>query len=221
MKKISSILFFLLALVTFFHSGAQEGFIPGYIVSNKGDTIKGKIKDRKFPNSVTSWQKIDFIDSTKNYVYTPEEIKEYSRKGKKRYVTLTIGVEAQKTFLEVSEEGPVILYSCYRGTWGGAGNAIILRSDKKRPESKNAFYTGIKDLYIPVPLNDSKERVECFLQFKNKPASLMQWRPRDYKGTAKQFFGDNEEIIKLIGNETLDESDIYAIVRKYNQSKTQ
>lgn len=47
----------------------------------------------------------------------------------------------------------------------------------------------------------------------------MQWRPGDYKRTAKEFFGDHPELIQLIENGTLDENDIYAIVKKYNDFK--
>ncbi len=197
---------------------AQSGFINGYIITNKGDTVKGQVKDRKFPNSTTSWQKIDFIDSTgAKFSYTPEDIKEYGRRGKPRYKTLVIGVEARETFLEVSNVGAVILYSYYRGTWGGAGNAVNVQPDKKPSKEKAEFYLTVQNL--PAHPNADKEKVECFLQLNNKPSSLMQWRPRDYKRTAKQFFSDYPELLELIENGTLDENDIFAIVKKYNDFK--
>lgn len=212
-----AILFFLW-LFTTVHGFSQEGFLPGYVITNKGDTLKGKIKDRKFINGTSSWQKISFIDSVgEKYKFDPEEIKEYGRKGRTKYRTLVIGVESKKTFLEVSEEGPVILYSYYRGTWGAGGNAITLRANKNESKERLAFFVGIQG--VPVYLNDSKERVECFLQFKNKPNSLMQWRPGDYKRTAKIFFNDSPEMIKLLEDDILDENDIYSIVKKYNANK--
>lgn len=212
-----AVLFFLwqFSSMPFF---AQEGFLPGYAITHKGDTLKGKVKDRKFMNGTTSWQKIDFIDSAgKKHKFDPEEIKEYGRKGRPKYRTLVIGVESKKIFVEVSIEGAVILYSYYRGTWGGAGNAIDLKPSKKNSKERIAFMASVQN--IPVYANDSKEQAECFLQFKNKPNSLMQWRPGDYKKTAKIFFNDNPEIIRLLEDDTLDENDIYAIVKKYNEGK--
>ena len=194
MKKLF-LYFFLVQAFAFF---AQEGFIEGYVISNKGDTLKGKIKDRKFPKSTTSWQKIDFIDSAgKKYSFEPEEIKEYVRKGKTRHCTLIIGVGSSATFLEVQEDGAVILYAYNRGTWGGAGVAIAVKTSETGP----------------------KEHVEFFLQKKNIPNSLIQWRPGDYKFTAKVFFKDNAELLKEIENETLKAENIREIVKRYNESK--
>ncbi|HXB39549.1 MAG TPA: hypothetical protein VNZ49_03345 [Bacteroidia bacterium] len=194
MKKLLLYIFILQAIVFF----AQDGFVPGYVVTYKGDTMKGKIKDRKYPKSTTSWQKIDFIDSAGNkFGYDPEEIKEYIRIGKTRYYSLNIGVTSKPTFLEVQQEGAVILYAYNRGTWGGAGMAIVVKTSETGP----------------------KEHVEFFLQKKNQPNSLMQWRPGDYERTAKVFFKDNEELLKQIETGTLKEEDIFEIVKKYNESK--
>ncbi len=194
MKKLF-LYFFILQASIFF---AQDGFLPGYVVTNKGDTIKGKIKDRKYPKTTSSWQKIDFIDSAgKKYGYDPEEIKEYVRKGRTRYYTLTIGVSAKPTFLEVQEDGAIILYSYNLGTWGGAGMAIVVKTSETGP----------------------KEHVEFFLQKKNTPNSLMQWRPGDYERTAKVFFSDNEELMKQITSGVLKAEDIVEIVKKYNESR--
>jgi hypothetical protein len=129
-----------------------------------------------------------------------------------------VGVESKKTFVEVSEEGPVLLYSYYRGTWGSAGNGVTLGAKKKQTPERTALYTSVGGFPV-YSRNDEGSKVECFLQFNNRPASLMQWRPRDYKATAKVFFSDNPEIMKLLENDLLDEDDIYAIVKKYNQDK--
>ena len=210
-----SIIFLLLCCITCF---AQNGYVPGYVITNTGDTLKGKLKDRKFVNEVESWQKVNFTDTLgRKYKFTPEELIEYGRKGRKKYRVLTLGVESKKTFVEVSEEGSVILYSYYRGGWGSAGNAISLDSNKKESKARTAFYIGVQG--IPIMMRGATEHAECFLQFSNKPNSLMQWRPRDYQTTAKVFFSDNAEIIKLLEDGELDERDIYAIVRKYNEAK--
>lgn len=194
MKKVFLYIFILQA-ISFY---AQDGFLPGYVVNYKGDTIKGKIKDRKYVKGTTSWQKIEFIDSAgKKFSYDAEEIKEYVRTGKTRYYALKIGVTAQATFLEVQQEGALLLYAYNRGTWGGAGMAIVVKTSETGP----------------------KEHVEFFLQKKNQPNSLMQWRPGDYERTAKVFFKDNEELMKQIESGVLKEEDILEIVKKYNESK--
>lgn len=177
---------------------AQPGYLNGYVITNKGDTIKGKIKDRKYVSSTTSWQKIDFTDNAGNqFGYDPEEIREYRRAGKPKYVTLVIGIEAKKTFMEVQEDGPVILYAINRGTWGGAGNAVVMQTSA----------------------DGAKEHFEFFLQRKNAPASLMQWRPRDYKNTAQAFFKENEELVKKINDEVLKAKDVREITKMYNEWK--
>jgi len=194
MKKL--VIFFIFSFsLNFF---AQEGFLSGYIITNKGDTIRGKIKDRKFPNITTSWQKIDFIDTmVGKFRYSPEDLKGYYRKGKNAYFTLTIGIEARKTFCEVLEDGEVILFSNNLGTWGGAGSAITVKTSANGP----------------------KEKVEFFLQIKDKPNSLMQWRHGDYNRTAKSFFNDNPELMKSIEDGTLKAEDVREIVKKYNEGK--
>lgn len=198
---------------------AQSGYLKGYVITNNNDTLNGYLKDRKFVNSLTSWQVVKFTDTEgKKYTFSPEDIKEYKCWGRKKYYTLVLGVESKKTFVQVTEEGPVILYTYYIGTWGGAGNAISVDSSKKKSEKKVIFYLGIQNVYFPTAKN-TNERAECFLQINGKPASLMQWRPRDYKKTANVFFGDNPEIIKLIEDGTLNEDDIFAIVKKYNDGK--
>jgi len=196
MNKVFKItaLFLMLQVIPVF-CFSQFGFVNGYVITNAGDTLLGKIRDRQYPKSTTSWQKIDFIDNYgKKYAFNPDKAREYACEGKRRFYTLTIGVEAKKAFLEVQEEGEIILYALNHGAWGGAGNGIMV---KTRPET-------------------AKDHVEFFLQKKNVPNSLMQWRPKDYKTTAKQFFKDNEALLKQIEDEALKEDDIQEIVKKYN-----
>lgn len=198
---------------------AQKSFVPGYIITNKGDTLRGQIKDRKYITETQSWQKLQFIDSAgKKFTYRPEDIKEYGRRGRQRYRTLVVGIESKPTFIQVQEDGAVLLYTHNLGSWGGAGSAIVPKTEEKdKSDKKVAFYLSLQG--IPIPLSESEEHFECYLQFKNKPRSLMQWRPRDYLQTAKVFFGDHAEIIKLLEEGALDERDIFAIVKKYNLEK--
>lgn len=199
---------------------AQNGYVPGYVILNSGDTLRGKIKDRKFVSGISSWQKVDFLDAQgKKYRFTPEDVAEYERSGRGHYKTLVIGIEVEKTFMQVLENGPVILYGRSVGPLGGAGNAVAIGTDKdkKTTEARNKFYSDVP--FIPVYTTTDKDHIECFLQFKNTPASLMQWRPRDYVTTAKVFFKDEPEVLRLLENGDLDDRDVRSIVHMYNQKK--
>ena len=91
---------------------AQEGYELGYIITNKGDTIRGKIKDRKYTASPANSDKIRFIDSTgKEKGLDPYEIKQYYKKGV-FFRTLPIGLEAKLKFAEVLEYERVRLSRC-------------------------------------------------------------------------------------------------------------
>lgn len=198
MRNFSYIIIVCFLLLGISSGYSQNGYIAGYVITNAGDTLKGQIKDRKFINGTLSWQKVDFIDSLgKKYRYNPDDIKGYGRKGRNNYRTLIIDVEQTKTFLEVQEEGVVILYANNLGSWGGAGNAVLMQTTK----------------------DGHKEHFEFFLQKKNIPGSLMQWRPKDYKNTAKIFFKDNPELLKDIEDDKITEEGIRVIVKKYNASK--
>lgn len=178
---------------------AQEGYLKGYVILNNGDTMKGMLKDRKFVNGTMGWQKVLLRDAMgRKYRFDPEEIREYKREGKLKNVTLVVGVEGKSTFVEVQEEGTVVLYAFNRGTWGGAGNAVVVQTSANGP----------------------KEHVEFFLQKAGKPNSLMEWRPRDYKTTAKIFFGDNTALMNQISKDELKDEDIRMLVKKYNQGYT-
>ncbi len=109
MKKFLLFFFILCFTVAAF---SQDGFVAGYIINLKGDTIKGKIKDRKEPNDKISWQKINFIDEKGEKIkYTPDDIIGYKKGNKKVFKTLMLGVEARNRFVETVEAGNVFLYA--------------------------------------------------------------------------------------------------------------
>lgn len=145
------------------------------------------------------WQKIEFIDTKgEKTEYTAWDAKEY-RKEQSLFRSVAVGIEVEKKFLEIEENGPVILYSLNHGSgWGAAGNGIPIK-----PQGQ-----------------DHEDRVEFFLQKKNDPNSLMQWRPHDYTTTAKQFFRADTALMREVQEEKLHANDIKEIVRQYNDWKS-
>jgi hypothetical protein len=202
MKK--TLLILIIQITTFFVC-AQDGFENGYIINYKGDTVKGKIKDRKYAYNASSWQKIQFINNAtgEKEKLTPEELSGYAKGGTTFYKTLALGVEEKKRFVAVLNTGPVILYADISG-------AISPRADVKR-----------LGLYINVLFRGSIQKIqgEFYLQKKGDVNSLMEWRDRDYKNTANYFFKDNKELVKSIQSDSLQYSDLQVIVNKYNEWK--
>lgn len=108
MKKFFIFLFLqFLAIIAV----SQIGYVNGYIIGLKGDTTKGKIKDRKEPNDKIGWQKINFINEKGEKLrYTPDDINGYVR-ANRTFRTLVLGVEVRRRFVEILESGSVFLYA--------------------------------------------------------------------------------------------------------------
>jgi hypothetical protein len=177
---------------------SQEGFLPGYVITNWGDTIYGKVKDSRYANASVKWQKIEFINNKgEKTEYSTWTAKEYKR-GETLFRAFPIGIDRKVMFLEMEENGPVVLYSLNHGTgWGAAGNGIGVT-----PKGQ-----------------DHEDRVEFFLQRKNDPNSMMQWRPNDYTTTAKQFFKADTTLMREVREEKFGVGDIKKIVQLYNEWK--
>jgi hypothetical protein len=199
-------LFIIIIQFTALFVCAQEGFENGYVVNYKGDTVKGKIKDRKYAYSASSWQKVQFISNStgEKEKFTPDELNGYAKNETVFYKTLALGVEEKKRFVAILNTGPVILYADIRGT-------VPPRADVSRI-----------GLYVNVLFRGSIQKIqgEFYLQKKGDVNSLMEWRDRDYKNTANYFFKDNKELIKSIQSDSLGYSDLQVIVKKYNEWKT-
>jgi len=90
---------------------SQDGYVNGYIINFNGDTVKGKIKDRKYPKNLIGWQKINFINEKgEKEKYTADDIRGYSKNNSSSYRSLTLGVEGTKKFAQILESGAVILF---------------------------------------------------------------------------------------------------------------
>ena len=205
MKKCALLFFFL---VIFINAFSQEGFRSGYIITYKGDTIKGKIKDRKFYNSVLSWQKILFInDKGEKEKLSADEIKGYVKADSLAFHTLTLGIEEKKRFVAIVESGAVILFA-----------DISKPAPSKVQLSPSTSGLG---LYVTVRMDGVTQKIEgeYYLQKRGDVNSLMQWRNTDYKKTANYFFKGDTTLLQSIENEKLKYEEIQTIVREYNSWK--
>jgi len=180
---------------------AQAGYDLGYIITNKGDTVKGKIKDRKYTATPANSDKISFIDSSGHENdKTPYDIKQYCKKGTLFFRSLPIGIDAKLKFAEILEYGDVILFGCVSNSFITlAGDALAKSVDTKK-ESKSA----------------AKITVEYFFQKRKDVNSLMKVRPKQWEGTATFFFQNDEDLVKKIEDKTLKYEDIKAVVKMHN-----
>ena len=113
MKRI-----FLIFFLSFFGFSiySQEGYRSGYVITYQKDTIRGKIKDRKFYNNKINWQKINFIrNNGEKDKYTADDIWGYTKNGTATFRSLALGVEGVKRFAEIIESGDVILFAYLLG----------------------------------------------------------------------------------------------------------
>jgi hypothetical protein len=194
-------LFFL--FVTFF-SFSQEGFESGYIITNKGDTLRGKIKDRKYTAGAANCDKIYFIGvDGKEEGKTPEEIKQYCKKGIYFFRTLPIGLESKLKFAEILEFGDVILFGYTSNSLISTTSDVLSKSVDKNKDGKP----------------DAPKNLEYFLQKRKDPNSLMKVRPKKFQETTTFYFQNDSELVKKIENKILGYDDIRLVVKTHNDNE--
>jgi hypothetical protein len=182
---------------------AQAPFEDGYIINNSGDTIRGKIKDRKYVNSEANSDKIRFIyASGKERKVKPNEIKEYGRRGGVRYRSLPIGREARMQFAQILEYGNVILF-------GYATNAILGTT------MAAIGPTSSKDGHV-----ESRIDIEYLYQRNKDLNSLMKVKRDKFESISLFYFKDDAELIKRIEDKSLKYEDIRKVVQMYNEFAT-
>ena len=201
--RFFSIIIFLFFSCLFF---AQAPYEPGYVITNKGDTIFGKIKDRKYVTDPGQCDKITFIvsfaDSTESKKhYTSYDIKQYCKKSKQFFYTLHVGFENSPKFCQVIIDGEVMLFGFVNNTQSYVANDMSTKI-KERMEKRN-----------------ENSNVEYFLQRKGKPNSLMKVKRKTFEETVTFFFQDNYILVQKIQNKEYKYTDIEKIVKLYNESK--
>jgi hypothetical protein len=108
-KKYFFLILFLLQV--FIVSYGQNGYDPGFIITNDNDTIKGLIK---LKSNYLNSRSCNFIDGNKQNArdYSPSDINAYRIENKKYYVSKEVSIDSvkQRIFLEYLVEGIVNLY---------------------------------------------------------------------------------------------------------------
>ncbi|HKC67749.1 MAG TPA: hypothetical protein VKG26_05930 [Bacteroidia bacterium] len=195
-------LFISVFFVGFFVAFSQEGYEDGYIITNKGDTIKGKIKDRKYTAGAANSDKISFIDAGgKKSKQTPDDIKQYGRKGGHIFISLPVGLESELKFAEIIEYGDVILY-------GYISNSFVSTTSEVLSKPKDKDKDGKPDI----------NNIEYFFQKRKDPNSLMKVKPKKFEETATFFFQNDADLIKKIEDKTLGYDDIRLVVKTHNEN---
>src|ERR1700752_3412842 len=164
--------FFYLFFFLFIHSlvFSQAPFEDGYIIKNSGDTVKGKIKDRKYTAGEANADKIKFSDEKgKENKITPDKVKGYCKGGTVVFRSLPIGREGRMQFAQIIEYGNVILFSYISNSLVSAtisGLAPTSSKDKESSKKKidiQYFYQNKKDTNSLMKVNKDKfESVSLF-----------------------------------------------------------
>ena len=176
---------------------SQPGYESGYIITQNGDTLFGKIKDKKYTDSPANADKISFIDVHGDETSKePDEIKQYVKKQQQFFVVLPIGIESKLKFAEVLESGEVILYRYISNSLVNLTSNIVSSSDPKKKEKDNSEY---------------------FLQKRKDPNSLMKVKAKAFKQITLLFFNSNSSLAKQIESNSLKIEDIRYIVKTYNE----
>lgn len=198
MKK----LIFILLCVHSIFSFSQEGYDVGYIITNTGDTLKGKIKDRKYRASPANCDKISFIGSDGIETNeTPDDIKQYVKSGSQFFYSLPIGFEAKLKFAEIIEYGEVILFGFVSNSFVSTTTDLLSKSGESKKDGKSAARMGI----------------EYCLQRKKDVNSLMKVKPKKFVETTTFYFRDNAELVKKIEDKIFKYEDIKLVVKTYNE----
>ena len=199
MKKCFFICAFLLATCLSF---SQEGYEVGYIITNKGDTIKGKIKDKKYTAGVANSDKISFINAEgRENNKTPDEIKQYCKKGTQFFRSLPIGLEGKLKFAEILEYGDVILFGYVSASFVSTTSEVLSKSKDKDKDGK-----------------PDVNNLEYFFQKRKDPNSLMKVKPKKFQETATFFFQTDTELIKKIEDKIFGYDNIRLLVKTHNEN---
>ena len=194
-QRICFLYLFFISYIAF----SQEGYEVGYIITNSGDTIKGKIKDRKYIPDPPNSDKIKFIDAKgKKCKITPDKVSEYCRKGILFFRTLPIGMEGKQKFAQVLEYGEVILFGYIDNSFVSATISSVA------PTGKDKTLT-------------TKRSVVYFFQKRKDEKSLMKVKKDKFKDISLFYFKNDTELIKKLEDKSLSFEDIRLVVKTYNE----
>ena len=174
MKKLSCLLYFALAFSAI--AFAQTAYLPGYLVMNNGDTVKGLIRMR---SSARNSQKCIFRlnNKTRKQEFTPEDIRSYRFDKSLYYVSHQINVNEKptKVFLEWAVKGMLNLFMYCRS--GEQNRYFAEKADSGFYELKNTTKMTLDTLGTP-DLRENKEYIGTLAALLNDCPSMV---PEIYK----------------------------------------
>jgi hypothetical protein len=159
-----------------FCATAQQTFVKGYVITDKGDTLRGEIRlnPKKEHEAYTKVFLKDLSGVQKNY--KPEKTKGYGYDNK-RFVPVTADGEAR--FFEVIVSGPISLYKTI---------GEVMRMNESVFEAE--YFVARQDDKEPVIVKESK--------FKKQITELMKDNPEIAATYAEEKKFDLEKATDLI-----------------------
>jgi len=182
--------FFCSAVVLFsitLNASSQASFLPGYVLTNTNDTLKGYVD---FRNNDTNSKKCSFRESenSKIITFSPGEIKEYRFNGGKYFISKEVK-NKELYFLEYMVNGITDLYYY----WNEGPHYLIEKSNGEIFELTN----DEKSVII-----DGKEHLH---------------KTHFYTGLLKVIFQDCPQIYPMIDRATLENHSLIQITKKYHE----
>jgi len=192
MKKITLLLFLCLSVLCTLYSQTDNNYIPGYVITQSGDSIAGKIlyKGNSSYNDVCIFRE-EGTDEDKHL--KPNDIKLYRYFNGKCYVPLDISINNQPhtVFVEYLLNGIVNIY----------------------------YYGHLDKYYVKseageiLPLSDEEKTT-----YKN--GAYQVYRSKGYVGVLKYVFKNDNNTLKELdnGDIALNQRDLIAVGKKYHNS---
>lgn len=180
----------------------------GYIITNAGDTIYGKIKvklnkEEKIKFATLQDQVIFYDEEGKKTIYLPGEIRSfyfYFNEQTPSFVSVEFYKSSQLFLMVIGDQGYLKLYKYYPGDEKSLASAYELAE----------YVYGVKDfdeLYFFYVLKPDGERL---LLGRHTPQNKLI-----------SFFEEHTEIRQKLESREFNYADIYKIVRMYNQWKSE
>lgn len=147
------ILVYLFFLIISFSSVSQE-FLPGYILTLQGDTIKGEA----FYGSHSKYDECRFVINGKEETFSPDQIEGYGIYGIRAYTSQII----PSTFVEEVGIGTISLYkndNYYALTKEGESNLVLNRNKFENGKVKGRYLGSIKYIMSDCELKHNFEKM--------------------------------------------------------------
>ncbi|GJM60407.1 hypothetical protein [Persicobacter diffluens] len=199
---IKPLLYFIALLLIFAHPLlAQKNYEKGYIVTNEGDTLHGKIKARRDLQMASS---VKFINlKGKKSTKSASELSAYQISNTTYHsFPLVSGVQNKMTFLRLEAAGAVNLY--------------YVEVEYSDTETTPALSQDFKTVEPPQGIPNANDGNNLYLN-RHKSRDLTLVERSFFKIIIQNFFGDDQKIVKKVNNRTYRFDDLKDIVEEYNQ----